>query len=86
MANHKAGVVHVAFEGIVALFKTKTYAGFCGVEGEIYHIGVAEPEKRAVVVAETGIFVEVGELELVFVQLLVINLSFHHEIKVCIIE
>ena len=69
MANHKASVVHVAFEGIVALFQTQADAGFGGVEGQVDHLGIAQPKERAGVISETGILVQVSQLKLMVVQL-----------------
>ena len=69
MANHQAGVVHIAFQGIVFLFEAQSDAGFCGVEGQVHHLGIAQPKERAGVIAEAGILVQVGQLELMVVQL-----------------
>ena len=51
------------------MLQSQTDAGLCGVESEVHHLGIAEPEERAVVIAKTGVFVEVGKLEFVLMPL-----------------
>lgn len=69
VTDHQSRVVHIAFQGIVFLFETQADARFGRVECEVDHPGIAKPEERAVIVPEAGVFFQVGQHELVFVQL-----------------